>query len=181
VGLKYESYDDKPIEHEDMCKLWHKSFGSTTSGIIAVFCGIANVWKWPEAYWIVCWHKIFSTTRSPLGANNWEPVLIYNKGKRGERLSDYFQATFINDKIAAQHPCPKPLKALKELIKILSLPKELILDPFLGSGTTAVAAKQLGRKCIGIEIEEKYLKIAKSRLGIYVPDLEEKNGLGLKF
>ena len=43
-------------------------------------------------------------------------------------------------------------------------PYAIILDPFLGSGTTAVCAKKLGRKCIGIEIEEKYCKIAVERL-----------------
>lgn len=62
------------------------------------------------------------------------------------------------------HPTSKPLKIIKEMAAISSIDGHTILDPFLGSGTTAVAAKQLGRKCIGIEIEAKYLDIAIERL-----------------
>ena len=62
------------------------------------------------------------------------------------------------------HPTQKPLKLLSWLIGDYSEIGDLILDPFLGSGTTAVAAKQLGRKFIGIEISEKYCKIAEQRL-----------------
>ena len=62
------------------------------------------------------------------------------------------------------HPTQKPLKLLKKIIVIYSKENDIILDPFLGSGTTAVAAKQLGRKYIGIEINKHYCDIAKDRL-----------------
>ena len=62
------------------------------------------------------------------------------------------------------HPTQKPDELMKWCIDRFIEPIDLILDPFLGSGTTAVAAKQLGRKCIGIEIEQKYLDIAIERL-----------------
>jgi len=60
------------------------------------------------------------------------------------------------------HSCQKPVRLIGRCVGMYS--SDLILDPFLGSGTTAVAAKQLGRKFIGIEISEKYCEIAKQRL-----------------
>ena len=60
------------------------------------------------------------------------------------------------------HPCPKPPKLMRDMVGQFSC--NLILDPFLGSGTTAVAAKQLGRRFIGIEINMDYCKIAEDRL-----------------
>lgn len=62
------------------------------------------------------------------------------------------------------HPTVKPEKIVTSLIQRLTNPDEIIIDPFLGSGTTAVCAKRLGRKCIGIEIKEKYAQIAAERL-----------------
>ena len=63
-----------------------------------------------------------------------------------------------------KHPAIYPLYIIKELIRLLSRPGEIILDPFIGSGTTAVAAKELGRRYIGIDINEEYCKYAKLRL-----------------
>ncbi len=72
-----------------------------------------------------------------------------------------YSAVKVNDRI---HPAEKPLELLKELLEKSSKENYLILDPFLGSGTTAVAAKQLNRNFIGIEISEKYCEIARQRL-----------------
>lgn len=62
------------------------------------------------------------------------------------------------------HPTVKPLTLMSYLITLGSRPNDVVLDPFLGSGTTALAAKQLGRKYIGIEREKEYVEIAEARL-----------------
>ena len=61
------------------------------------------------------------------------------------------------------HPTQKPQGLISAIIADWSNPDDTILDPFLGSGTTAYCAKKLNRKCIGIEIEEKYCEIAAKR------------------
>ena len=61
------------------------------------------------------------------------------------------------------HPTQKPAQLMIRIMKLYP-GAETICDPFMGSGTTLVAAKQLGRKAIGIEIEEKYCEIAVRRL-----------------
>ena len=62
------------------------------------------------------------------------------------------------------HPTQKPEKLIAHIVKISSKPEQIILDPFMGSGTTGVACMNLGRKFIGIEIEEKYFDIACERI-----------------
>jgi len=71
-----------------------------------------------------------------------------------------------------QHPTVKPLKLMSYLITLGSREGDIILDPFLGSGTTALGCKLLNRKCIGIEIEEKYCEIAAKRCSQSVMRLE---------
>ena len=62
------------------------------------------------------------------------------------------------------HPTVKPVRLVEHLIRLFSEPGQVVLDPFLGSGTTAVAALRTGRACIGIEINPDYIAIAEQRL-----------------
>ena len=70
------------------------------------------------------------------------------------------------------HSAMMPLEVAIKAVRSFTFSDDLILDPFLGSGTTAVAAKILGRKCVGIEISEAYCKIAAQRLSQSVMQLE---------
>ena len=69
-----------------------------------------------------------------------------------------------NNKMKNNHPTVKPIKLFEYLIKLVTREGQIILDPFIGSGTTAIAAHNVGRKCVGIEKEDEYLTIAKRRI-----------------
>jgi hypothetical protein len=64
----------------------------------------------------------------------------------------------------ADHPCPRKLSHVSFLVRWWTLPRGCVLDPFMGSGTTLVAAKRFGRTAIGVEINERYCEIAARRL-----------------
>lgn len=66
---------------------------------------------------------------------------------------------------ANHHPTVKPVKLMQYLIKLITPPNGTVLDPFMGSGSTGVAAKNLGFNFIGIELNEDYFEISKKRIG----------------
>ncbi len=107
----------------------------------------------------MAWVRIGSTQRngSLQGFNNWEPILTW-----GLRSLSNDVISIANVPDANGHPTPKPIGLILQVLH--RLPCDLILDPFMGSGTTLVAAKRLGRRAIGIEIEEKYCEIAARRV-----------------
>lgn len=109
------------------------------------------------------------------GFTCWQPIFYYGKcpylaAGRGSR-PDSFSSVEASEKNG--HPCPKPVRAMQWLVLKASLEGETVIDPFMGSGTTLRAAKNVGRKAIGIEIEERYCEIAAKRMGQEVLDFGE--------
>jgi site-specific DNA-methyltransferase (adenine-specific) len=126
--------------------------------------GKQRVFDWPRPDWIYCWLGHPSSMGGSFCMHiSWEPVLCWGKPIRplGRDCLEYPSSTQPD---AAGHPWPKPLPLWLKLMKHFSPEGGLVLDPFLGSGTTVKAAKKLGRRAIGIEIEEKYCEIAAKRL-----------------
>lgn len=74
----------------------------------------------------------------------------------------------MDDNTHSTHPTIKPVKLMEYLIKMVTKEEAIVLDPFLGSGTTAVASLRVNRKFIGIEKEEEYLIICKARIKPYL-------------
>lgn len=63
------------------------------------------------------------------------------------------------------HPTVKPLALMRWLVRLITPPGGKVLDPFIGSGTTALAAKEEGFRCVGIDTSDEYLEIARQRCG----------------
>lgn len=71
------------------------------------------------------------------------------------------------------HPTEKPLELIKRFVAVSSNPGDLVLDPFMGSGTTAVASKALGRRFVGFELSREYVRMAEQRLRETVSDAKD--------
>lgn len=96
------------------------------------------------------------------------PKCIKQRGGRAKRENlttiwhDVHRIKHKKDRDA--HPCQLPEKLLERIIKLASNPQQLVFDPFMGTGTTAVVAKKLDRYYLGTELDDSYVEIAKQRL-----------------
>lgn len=97
-----------------------------------------------------------------IGAWNEKALQKYNIGDYRSSANMIKVETLPDDHI--YHEAQKPLNLMKLLIELTTQPGQLIVDPFMGSGTTCVAAKKLSRNYIGMELETKYYEIAQKRL-----------------
>jgi site-specific DNA-methyltransferase (adenine-specific) len=94
----------------------------------------------------------------------WEAIAILHKPGIKRWNGGGHHAVWHHGIEQGSHPAQKPLGLIKQWVLAFSDKDETVLDPYMGSGTTLVAAKQLSRKAIGIELEEKYCEVAAKRL-----------------
>jgi DNA modification methylase len=97
----------------------------------------------------------------------------YGNGAARLRRGTVLRVPRMNSRQNANHPTEKPVALLRELIESSSRIGEIVLDPFMGCGSTLVAAAKEARRAIGIEIEERYCEIAAKRLQQEVLPLEQ--------
>jgi len=165
VGLKYATDDDNKPDYWAWCHRWFEMLRAASRGPIAITTGQTNLSMWASHFppdWWLAWWKPAAMGRCVIGFNNWEPIAVYGKPHKGG--CDVLRATIRPDKSLSGHPCPKPLEWATKQIEMLCPPGGTVLDPFIGSGTTAVAALNTGRQCIGIEREPAYHDIACRRV-----------------
>jgi DNA modification methylase len=93
-----------------------------------------------------------------------EQAYLLAKGRPplpAEPISDVLEFRYTGNKL---HPTQKAVSSLLPLVRAFSLPGDIVLDPFCGSGSSLVAAKQLNRRYLGIELDDHYFKVAHNRL-----------------
>jgi len=165
-GFAYASFDDTPENIEKICvPAVRMAVSLARSAVITP--GNANAFKYDEPRSIGAIYYPSGANSGPWGFVCSQPLFYYGKdpylaNALGSR-PNAFSTTEATDR-AIEHPCPKPIKQTEWMVNRVSLAHETILDPFMGSGTTGVACAKLGRKFIGIELEEKYFDIACERI-----------------
>ncbi len=174
VGLDYASFNDTPEEVRGLVKVVIPECIRIAKRVLLT-CGTRQQGFYPSPDWVLCWLNRAGSYPNPWGFTCWQPILAYGKDpyleNRMRSRSDVIEHNETAPRL--DHPCPKPVNFWKKLITRGSvLSTDIILDPLLGSGTTVMAAKHLNRKCIGIEIEEKYCEIAAKRCSQSVMRIE---------
>ena len=133
---------------------------------------VFGTWKKPRpaaTRELLVWHKTGVGFLGDLGLP-WGPaheeIYVLGKGWEGRRRANVYTVNGLHTRPSSlkrpEHPTPKPVPLLQALISYC--PQGMIADPFMGAGSTLRAAKDLGRKAIGIEIEERYCEIAVEQL-----------------
>lgn len=164
-------------------KKWFSLAVLKTKGWVITFCAKKDI----GFYWNVLEKERFVAIDAlawqkpdplPLNAksrfvNAWESIVV------GKRPGTYWGSKYEHNILKYQapkkngdrvHPTQKPLDLIRKLITLTTKKKDIVLDPFLGSGTTAIAAKDLERYYIGFETSKKYYNLAKKRVEEYKPN-----------
>jgi len=163
VDFKYESYQDDLDSWYSLMNKVVPICKDIAPFVVMPSCAIKRLRWWYENHdpdWLIAWYKGSPGHVSKVGFNDWEPHVSWGRPKKP--MHDYFHTVCGFDDNG--HPCPKPIKWAEWLCSRAAVLGGLILDPFMGSGTTGVACANLGRKFIGIEIEKKYFDIACERI-----------------
>lgn len=176
IAWSRATWSDDPAEYEALM-LWLVSTSQMVvpQGLCFVFQAMlqcANWHRWfPDGWRIFAACKNFAQIRPTAVWHSWDPVVFWQNGDKQKPKKfagpnrDYHVgnvAGVLGEKVG--HPSPRPLGTMLHLVNLSTEEGQSIIDPFMCSGTTLVAAKQLGRRAIGIEIEERYCEIAVKRL-----------------
>jgi DNA modification methylase len=156
-------WDDKPIDQVTINQAIFKAKHAMVFG--------GNYYAMPPSPCWLIWNK-----RGDYPSNNFADCeLIWTSMSKPSRIYKYFWQGMLQQDMKNKdyhyHPTQKPISVMRWCITQADNP-QTILDPFMGSGTTLRAALDLNRKCIGIEIEEKYCEIAAKRCSQSVMKME---------
>lgn len=177
-NLEYEEWEKSMIDFLKECSRVLKKGGSLI--VFMAVIKVADIIKFTQGTGLYykttgVWHKtnpmprnmnihFINSTESWLYFINKDTSGTFNND--GKPVHDFIESSVcpLSEKKHGKHPTQKPLKILTQLIEIVTNTNDVILDPFMGSGSTCVAAHRLGRKYIGIELDKGYYNIAKARI-----------------
>lgn len=166
IGVEYDVFVDTEEAVRSLINgVVHPAI--TRSRVVGLSCGTRQTHLYPAPTWVLCWLNKAGTFSNPWGFTCWQPILVYGPdpflaNRLGGRpdVIEHSETAPRNG-----HPVPKPEQFWMKLLNRISIKQsDIVLDPFMGSGTTLRVAKDTGRRAIGIEVSEKYCEIAAKRL-----------------
>jgi DNA modification methylase len=174
VGLSYEfgKIADSPKEHwRKLRPVYQELLRVLKPGHpLAIIQGMRYVSKFPE--WFGCFDTIMSIAINATRFSTYTtPIVLQTGERRLYPVSQHyvygcytqFDCDFLI-RFGQDFPCPQPITILRQLVRMLSKPGDIVLDPFLGSGTTAIACELEGRRWIGCDWHGPYCELAEERL-----------------
>jgi len=154
-GVGTDGYDDSKF-------YWQHDHLMDACDVMVVTPGIENIfrfarltnmpYRWALSVWFVN-----GMTRGAIGFGNWAYAAVFSHGSIHRGAQDFTKITIdISTTKETDHPTRKPTQFIVWVVELFSKPGQLVLDPFLGSGTTLLACEQLDRTCIGGELDPLY-------------------------
>ena len=180
VNNDVADWDKKELNPADLLSEFKRVLAP--KGNIFIFCSYNLLGKFHEVFnsefdtfQFMVWHKTnpIPCIRKASFLNSCELIVcLWNRGhtwnfSKQNEMHNFIEAPICAGKERCQnpkHPTQKPLSVLEHIIKIASNPNDIVLDMFMGVGSTGVAALKNNRRFIGIELDEKYFKAAQKRI-----------------
>jgi DNA modification methylase len=175
IGFKYDIHADASIGYAQFMQKFIEiaSLKAVKNVPFFVWQAMLNapIWyKWfPDQFRIFAACKGFVQFMPTAIQFSWDPVIFWGdvKNEPSVYFKDYNEqrkAPFGAYRTSINHPCPRPIEQVIYIVLLATRKGDLILDPFMGSGTTLLAAQNEGRQATGIDLSEEYCKIAVERL-----------------
>lgn len=187
-GITSEEWEPKDLEQ--FTRDWLSRWDDSGAAWFVSFFSQRHVWemrRWMDAeltnyeyHHLAIWHypNGMGHKAGQILKESWEPIFIYRRrglaAERGEWdwsglnnldcIREAAPRPGFEGEAEQRHPCQKPVRVMKLLVAAFCERGGLVVDPFCGSGTTGVAARQCGRRFHGIEIDAAYRKLAKARI-----------------
>ena len=164
VGIEYDIYSDTFENWKELTDKWLKFALKVAKTVIFTPGGFEQekyLMQTTTPKWRLCWYKGAQRQRSPVGFKHFELLYVY--GSIHSQCPDYFFAIpEIRNKTI--HPVPKPYNFYKWIITNFSNNRDIVCDPFCGSGVGLAVAEDIRRNSIGIDISKKYCQLSYERL-----------------
>ena len=179
---EYRTHDDS-VENLEVLIAGFLPIARKRAPVVVITSGNMNHRLYPAPTWTMAWFVPAGTGRGPWGFCCWQPILCYGKDPKLAMGKGSHPDALVHTERAEDfgHPCSKPINFWTWLLLRVSSVGDIVYDPFLGSGTTLVAAHSEGRVCYGIEIDPAYVDVSVIRWQDYTNEEAILDGDGRTF